>query len=247
MVFRKRLFAIWAGSACVGASLLPTPGWADLEQYVRKPETEFAWELKQKIESEQTGDRIYDLHFVSQTWQSSTWKHQLQIYQPRSVAPNSTMFLWVTGGSARPGHIALGLELSRKTGAPVAFLYNTPNQPLLEDNLREDDLIAETFVRYLKTRDESWPLLFPMVKSLVKAMDALEEFSKKEWKTPVKQFIVSGGSKRGWTSWLTAAADRRVKAIAPLVIDTLNMQKQLPYQLTSYGAYSAMIKDYTER
>ena len=227
--------------------MLPTPGWADLEQYVRKPETEFAWELKQKIESEQTGDRIYDLHFVSQTWQSSTWKHQLQIYQPRSVAPNSTMFLWVTGGSARPGHIALGLELSRKTGAPVAFLYNTPNQPLLEDNLREDDLIAETFVRYLKTRDESWPLLFPMVKSVVKAMDVLQAFGKQEWREPISSFIVSGVSKRGWTTWLTAAVDPRVRAIAPVVIDTLNMREQMPRQLKAFGAYSTRLTPYTNR
>jgi PhoPQ-activated pathogenicity-related protein len=33
----------------------------------------------------------------------------------------------------------------------------------------------------------------------------------------------------------------------PLVIDTLNFQKQMPYQLKSYGVYSDQIKDYTER
>ncbi len=86
-----------------------------------------------------------------------------------------------------------------------------------------------------------------MVKSLVKAMDALQDFAKSEWKTEVKSFVVSGGSKRGWTTWLTGASDPRVKAIAPVVIDTLNMQKQLPHQLASYGAYSEMIGDYTRR
>src|SRR5260370_36232928 len=86
-----------------------------------------------------------------------------------------------------------------------------------------------------------------MVKSVVKAMDAMQEFAKKEWKAEVKEFIVSGGSKRGWTAWLTATVDPRVKAIAPAVIDTLNMPKQLPHQLRSYGAYSDMIRDYTRR
>jgi PhoPQ-activated pathogenicity-related protein len=78
-------------------------------------------------------------------------------------------------------------------------------------------------------------------------MDAMQEFSRQEWKSEIKDFVVTGGSKRGWTSWLTGASDPRVRAIAPLVIDTLNMQKQLPYQLLSYGAYSDMIRDYTLR
>src|SRR5437762_2893112 len=118
---------------------------------------------------------------------------------------------------------------------------------LLEYVKKDDALIAETFVRHLKTKDDSWPLLFPMVKSLVRAMDALQEFARQEWKKPVKDFIVSGGSKRGWTTWLTGAADPRVRAIAPLVIDTLNMPVQMEHQLKSFGTYSLMIKDYTER
>jgi PhoPQ-activated pathogenicity-related protein len=245
MVFSQRsLFTLFA---YLGASLFTTCVWADLQQYVRKPEPEFSWKLKNKIESEQSGDRIHDLYFVSQRWQDNTWEHQLQVYQPRNVTPNATMFLWVTGGSARPAYIVLGLELARKINAPVAFLYNIPNQPLLEDGLREDDLIAETFVRYLKSRDENWPLLFPMVKSVIKAMDVLQAFGKQEWREPANHFIVSGASKRGWTTWLTAAIDQRVRAIAPVVIDTLNMRVQMPQQLKAFGAYSARLAPYTSR
>ena len=245
MVLSKR--SLCAMFAYFGASLFATYAWADLQQYIRKPEPEFSWKLKNKIESDQSGDRIYDLHFISQRWQDSIWEHQLQIYQPRNVEPNTTMFLWVTGGSARPAYIALGLEMARKINAPVAFLYNIPNQPLLENGLREDDLIAETFVRYLKSRDENWPLLFPMVKSVVKAMDVLQAFSKHELREPVSNFIVSGASKRGWTTWLTAAIDQRVRAIAPVVIDTLNMRVQMPQQLKAFGAYSARLAPYTSR
>jgi PhoPQ-activated pathogenicity-related protein len=221
------------------------PARADLEDYIRKPEPDFAWSLKEK--NEQAGGRIYDLHFVSQTWQGIVWRHQLEVYQPSGTAPNATMFLWVTGGSPRLPHALIGMELARKIGAPVAFLFNIPNQPLLEDKLSEDDLIAETFVRYLKTQDESWPLLFPMVKSAVKAMDVLQAFGEAEWKQPPARFIVSGASKRGWTTWLTAAADKRVGAIAPMVIDTLNMGAQMPKQVEALGGYSERLGPYVRR
>lgn len=222
-----------------------SPARADLHEYVKRPESVFEWRLVEKKETPQ--GIVYDLQMTSQNWQNIVWKHQIQIYQPTGVEPNKTMLLWNTGGNASPANQAFALELAKRIKAPVAFLYNIPNQPLL-GNKKEDALIAETFVRYLETKDENWPLLFPMVKSVVKAMDAIQEFSKKEWNQPVEAFIVSGASKRGWTSWLTGATgDPRVKAIAPFVIDVLNMKKQGDHQLYSFGKYSDMIHDYTER
>ena len=156
------------------------------------------------------------------------------------------MLLWNQGGSAGEKSAAFGLDLARRIRAPIAFLYGIPNQPLFEGK-KEDTLIAETFVRYLETGDENWPLLFPMVKSLVKAMDALQAFAEQQWQQPVEGFLVTGASKRGWTTWLTAVADARVKAIAPLVIDTLNFPAQIPHQVKCFGKFSEMIKDYTER
>jgi PhoPQ-activated pathogenicity-related protein len=220
----------------------PATARADLHEYIKRAEPAYSWKLKEKKEVPQ--GTIYDLHLVSQTWQDIKWEHQLQVYQAKGTEPAKLQFLWNTGGSANPINIALGMELSQKIKAPVAFLYHVPNQPIFDK--KEDALIAETFVRYLKTGDGSWPLLFPMAKSVVKAMDALQDFGKQEWKQPPEGFLVSGGSKRGWTSWLTGAADPRVKAIAPAVIDTLNMSEQFPHQLASFGAPSEMIRDYTK-
>jgi PhoPQ-activated pathogenicity-related protein len=220
------------------------PVRADLYDYVKKPDDSFKWTLKSKTEA--ASGKTYAIEMTSQTWEGIKWEHSLVIYLPEGVKPGESMLLWNDGGKPDPLRSLIAFELSRRGKIPVAFLYGIPSQPLF-DGKKEDALIAETFVRYLKTEDESWPLLFPMAKSLVRAMDALQAFAKDEWKKELNSFVVSGASKRGWTSWLTGAADSRVKAIAPCVIDMLNFGKQLPHQVLSFGKPSEMIKDYTER
>jgi PhoPQ-activated pathogenicity-related protein len=113
------------------------------------------------------------------------------------------------------------------------------------DGKREDQIIAMTFSEFLKSGDPNWPLLAPMVKSAVKGMDATQEALQKEWGLDVKTFTITGASKRGWTTWLTGAVDDRAVAIAPMVIDMLNMSQHTKLQRTSFGGQpSEQIDDY---
>ncbi len=217
----------------------------DLVDYVAKDDDSFSWKLIDTQKSDLGA--IYEIALVSQTWHGIKWDHQLQVFVPKGAKPQATMPLWNQGGRPDLLSTALGLKIAQRVNAPVAFLFGVPKQPLF-DGKKEDALIAETFVRYLDTGDGSWPLLFPMVKSVVRAMDALQQFARKEWDREVKSFVVTGASKRGWTAWLTAATgDKRVKAVAPIVIDTLNLPVQMKNQVAAFGKPSAMIKDYTER
>ena len=84
-----------------------------------------------------------------------------------------------------------------------------PNQPLYERT--EDDLIAYTFERYLVTGDETWPLLLPMTKSRHAGHERFAGMvGEKTAKPKSDRFIISGASKRGWTTDLVAAVDKRV-------------------------------------
>ena len=79
---------------------------------------------------------------------------------------------------------------------------------------------------------------------LKKSMDAAQEFSAETLGHEISRFVLTGSSKRGWTTWLTGAVDPRVEAIAPMVIDVLNMPVNLDYQVRVWGDYSIQIEDH---
>lgn len=220
----------------------------ELQEYVSTPDDSYGYELKETQELD--GCTLHKLELTSQTWQDIPWRHALYIYVPTNLRHETTVLLFITGGkiggAPDEDDVSMGSKLAALAGVPVATLHQVPNQPLLGDRV-EDDLISETFLQYLETRDATWPLLFPMVKSAVSAMTAVQEFGEEKYHVSVEKFVVTGGSKRGWTTWLSAVADERVAGIAPIVIDTLNLPAQMKHQIECWGEYSEQIADYTTK
>jgi PhoPQ-activated pathogenicity-related protein len=223
-----------------------------LTHYLQNGDNTFRWELKDSFNLGNV--KAYNLLLTSQNWRQHIWTHQLTVMVP-SENKHSGALLFITGGSIKEGlpnwkgsedKFAEGLGLmAEKNKAIVAILRQTPNQPLYND-LTEDALISFTLHNFKKDKDYTWPLLFPMVKSAVRAMDAVQQFARQNLQQEVSSFVVTGASKRGWTTWLTGANDSRVVAIAPMVIDILNMPVNLEYQMKVWKGYSIQIEDYVK-
>jgi PhoPQ-activated pathogenicity-related protein len=192
-----------------------------LDRYVHAPDSSYKFELVKTISGE--GYTAYVLDLTSQTWKPpiapdrEVWKHWLTVVRPDRV-DYTTGFLYITGGSNNdkpPEKVdALISDIALTTHSVVAELRMVPNQPLnfpdaAKHDLVEDQFIAYTWDKYLRTGNELWPARLPMTKSAVRAMDAVQEFmgSDAGGKVKVEQFMVAGGSKRGWTTWTTAAVD----------------------------------------
>jgi PhoPQ-activated pathogenicity-related protein len=251
-------------------------GQTALDTYVATPDSSFDWVYDDNNTIYGTGYTAYVLDMTSQTWRTASevdypvWQHWMQVIVPDG-APSDTAVLFIDGGSRRalPPTAADSdaVSLAMSMNAITVHLPTVPNQALEFSNdgvfRKEDEIISYTYNEHLNGGDDTWPLLLPMVKSAVGAMDATQEFTTLEFGPTqgVNDFVVMGASKRGWTTWLTGAydaylapEDRRVKAIMPWVIDVLNIDEQMAHHKVAYegvtenmyGGYSVEVHDYVD-
>ncbi len=251
--FRFHRLGVLVGLVLLGA--VPAPA-GPLRAFVEADDSDFRWEERDR----QTVDGVvlYTLELTSQVWRGEPWRHQLVIALPSEPIKAETGLLFIAGGSSDADtgeprwrrvarrEIRWVRRAAETVGVPAAVLFQVPRQPLM-GGLYEDAAISRTFQEYLDGAPPESVLLFPMVRSAVRAMDAVQTFLVREGQAPVRDFVLTGLSKRGWTSWLTGAVDDRVAALAPMVIDMLNWEKHLDYHVISFGEHSPMIRDYTDK
>jgi PhoPQ-activated pathogenicity-related protein len=230
-----------------------------LDEYVATPDASYSYKLVSTLSGE--GVTAYVLEMTSQSWLTKEevdrplWKHWLIITKPEEVK-SSIGLLFISGGGnggGAPDKVeGLTAQLAKGSKSIVTELKMVPNQPLVfngETRRRnEDSLIAYSWDKFLRTGDTKWPARLPMTKSAVRAMDTVTSFcaSDEGGKLTVDKFVVCGGSKRGWTTWTTAAVDKRVVAISPIVIDMLNIVPSFEHHWRAYGFWAPAIGDYNE-
>lgn len=230
-----------------------------LDRYVAAPDDSYSWKL---VSSTPLGDgAVFDvIALTSQTWLTEkevdkpVWKHWLNVVRPAKIEHDTAMLFIGGGANDKPapdkpdGNLA---AIALATKSVVAELKGVPSQPLVftgDGKKRvEDQIISLTWDRFLRTGDERWPARLPMTKAAVRAMDAVTAHcaTAEGGGAKVDKFFVSGASKRGWTTWTTAAVDARVVAIAPIVIDVLHVAENLEHHWQAYGFWAPSVGDYT--
>lgn len=242
----------------------PTPHTRALEtaldRYVATPDPAYAWKVVGAVDV--PGGKVVSIAMTSQSWLTpdevnrTEWKHWVTIVRPAEVTSDVGL-LFITGGANRDGEPPKPskelLQIAAATKSVVVELKMVPNQPLIFDKdgreRVEDDLIAYTWDKYLRTGDERWPARLPMTKAAVRAMDTVTAWTRSAegGGKGVERFVVAGGSKRGWTTWTTGIVDKRVVAIVPIVIDVLNMQPSMLHHFQAYGFFAPAVGNYTEQ
>lgn len=230
-----------------------------LKDYVHAPDPAFRYETVHSSSTE-TYDYVV-LKMVSQNWLSkdivneTEWWHWVSVVIPKDT-PYQTGMMWIGGGSkdskmpTEPGPLVL--ETAQRTNSIVAEIHNVPFQPVVFANdtfgeRYEDAIIAYGWRKFLeggaKDEDAIWLARLPMTKAVKLAMDVATEIAGQKGKT-LDKFVVAGASKRGWTTWTTAAVDDRVVAFVPIVIDLLNIQPSFQHHWRNYGFWAPAVEDY---
>jgi len=230
----------------------------DLDKYVKAKDPSYSWTLRQTDKG--AGYTAYLIDMKSLTWRTAQevdrplWQHNLTIVKPDNLTPGPAVIA-ISGGSngGTPPTKAESemVQIAKAAGCVVINLSQVPNEPLTFSghdgkSHTEDGIIAFSWAQVMKTKDPTWSARFPMVKSSVLAMDTAQEFLKSSagGSLNIDKFIVAGASKRGWTTWLTAAVDPRVVAAIPIVIDVLNVEKFMTQHIETYGFWARSLYDY---
>ncbi|MEG3130421.1 PhoPQ-activated protein PqaA family protein [Pantoea cypripedii] len=191
---------------------------------------------------------------TSQSWSPDlrvspdNWQHEVDIFIPEKAKSERAILVINNGvnygvsvqdaGAPTDFSEEILANIARKSHTIVISVSNVPNQFLTFQNdntpLKEDDSVARSWLLFLAAPEqrELMPLHIPMAASVSQAM----RLARKElisWN--INKFIVTGVSKRGWVSWLTAISDPDVEAIIPFAFDLLDTRTSLTHMYRSYG------------
>ncbi|XP_059147465.1 autocrine proliferation repressor protein A-like isoform X3 [Physella acuta] len=249
-------------SLLVVAAIVLATSATPLDDYVNTFDPHYTYRFLKKIDGPNYS--LHILNMTSQKWLTEQvltrpiWWHYLSVIIPKDIVYRDTAFLWIDGGGNNDGiptekdeFVAGITAFSVATGAIAATIKQIPNQPITffadptKKSRSEDAVIAWTWKTFLANGSNPEVLLrLPMTKAVVRGFDTMASYSKIEAGVDLTKYVVGGASKRGWTTWTTAAVDKRVVGMVPVVMDLLNTQKNLHHHYRSLGGWTFAFGDY---
>jgi PhoPQ-activated pathogenicity-related protein len=244
-----------------------------LDTYVSKADENYKWRDTGARVKMLSGGVGHVLNVTSQQWLDKTraavegsdiWTHQVTVIVPKNHNIRNKAIIYITGGCNDNPSVPKATDeeplamdvIGSETGAIGVVLNQIPNCPMVypsdpsHKRRTEDAVIAWGWSMFLKTGDPEWLPRLPMVKAAMQAMRAVQEYVTKNSIAEIDGWLVSGASKRGWTTWMVGAVNcptcPRIDGIAPIVPIVPDLRAGLHHMMQAYGGWTFAFTDYME-
>jgi hypothetical protein len=248
-----------------------------LDDYLGEPEATYSWrDTGVRVSGMLFGGTADLLNVTSLSWMDtsrasglagSVWSHQVAVVVPKNLLVMNTSVAIFNGNcnddpvpDKSDEYLVLADNLAAQTGMVVVVIYQIPNCPIVfpsdprKMRREEDSLLGWGFREFLEGGGvyPQWLPLLPMAKSAMAGMRAVGEYVEKKLGAKIDGWIVSGASKRGWTSWLVSAARcppalcPRVVGACPIVPIVPSLHKSIHVQERDYGGVTFAWRDYKD-
>lgn len=244
-----------------------------LDTYVNKPDPNYAW-FDTGARVDMVTSKGHVLNLTSQQWLDpsrahlqhggSIWTHQVLTIIPKVMKIKNKGIIYITGGCNENPSIPKATDeeplamnaVATDTGAIGVVLNQIPNCHMVypsdpsQSGRSEDGMIAWAWNQFLETGDPEWLPRLPMVKAAMAAMRAVQEYTKQAGIADIDGWVVSGASKRGWTTWMVGAVNcptcPKIDAIAPVVPIVPNLRAGIHHMWRALGGFTFAFDDYTK-
>ena len=249
-----------------------------LDTYMNKEDKHFSWFDTMERVKMPLGGTGYVLNVTSQAWKegeawvqhsdgfkTSIWSHQMMIIVPNDLKIRNKAVIYNTGACNEHPGTPKGTDeeplamnaVSSQIGVITVALFQIPNCHMIYETdpskrgRSEDAMLAWAWKNFMDTGDHEWLPRLPMAKAVMKAMQAVEEYTTQEKIAEIDGWLVAGASKRGWTTWMVGAAAEKctwcpkVEALAPIVPIVPDLRNGVHHMWRAYGGFTFAFNDYT--
>ncbi len=213
-----------------------------LSKFVTKSDSNYKFEVIEEKQGE--GYKAYILDFTSQSWHPEktvppVWRHWLTVIVPKQRVKDIGMLVLTNGFSTPetpmseipPYFISLAVSSKSVVAILEGFprdkvgIYKTPTQVT---NLELPEFASWSLKQYFETHDPSWIVFCPLVKTVVRAMDATQDLLLKNLRSeiPLKEFVLCADTPY-FVPWLVPPVDNRVIGLISINTSSFHFEQQI--------------------